>query len=388
MLVHTGQLFSNLLLTTNLPFLTIETLSTLEQWIGLHTSLYIGVLLVYYSIAMLWVLNVSPQWFCLNSNAISEGVSRSLLYRWIPLSLLVLWLWRDGTLHLWQPWTPAHAADWLLTIFTLSFFCCLYGTVQLHQRLEELPFVSTILGSPQVNTVPTPPPRGHSATKTIPLHHKNPKNTKSADPISELIQLSVNQMSDPLLWVKASGQLVHVNPAACLFLGYCETELKSLTIHDISADFPKSMWSFHWKTLQQCGALKIETRYQTKAQRLLPVEMTVNHVYHPDGEEYQCIIIRDLSNYKQIERSLRERQQELRSLVANIPGAIYRCAFDRDRTMSFLSHGIEPITQCPAEDFIYNRYQNFNRLIHPSDRQLVREQINLAVETQQPYTLE
>ena len=38
----------------------------------------------------------------------------------------------------------------------------------------------------------------------------------------------------------------------------------------------------------------------------------------------------------------------LDSLVANVPGAIYRCAFKSDWEMEFMSEGIEQITGYPA----------------------------------------
>ena len=38
----------------------------------------------------------------------------------------------------------------------------------------------------------------------------------------------------------------------------------------------------------------------------------------------------------------------LESLVANVPGAIYRCAFKSDWEMEFMSDGIEQITGYPA----------------------------------------
>ena len=47
-------------------------------------------------------------------------------------------------------------------------------------------------------------------------------------------------------------------------------------------------------------------------------------------------------------------QQWLESLVANVPGAIYRCAFKSDWEMEFMSDGIEQITGYPASQFIGN----------------------------------
>ncbi len=49
---------------------------------------------------------------------------------------------------------------------------------------------------------------------------------------------------------------------------------------------------------------------------------------------------------------LRANEALLHSLVANIPGAVYRCACDADWTMQWLSDEIEVISGYPASEFI------------------------------------
>src|SRR5690242_18040254 len=49
---------------------------------------------------------------------------------------------------------------------------------------------------------------------------------------------------------------------------------------------------------------------------------------------------------------LRANEALLRSLVANIPGALYRCACDEHWTMQWLSDEIEQISGYPASDFL------------------------------------
>jgi hypothetical protein len=60
----------------------------------------------------------------------------------------------------------------------------------------------------------------------------------------------------------------------------------------------------------------------------------------------------------------------LASLARNIPGAIYRCALDRDWTMHLIGEEIERITGHPAEDFVENRRRTFGSVIHAEDREI------------------
>src|SRR4051794_39353892 len=85
---------------------------------------------------------------------------------------------------------------------------------------------------------------------------------------------------------------------------------------------------------------------------------------------------------------LRANEALLRSLVANIPGAVYRCACDRDWTMEWLSDEIEQISGYPASEFIHSAVRTFASVIHPDDREQVERSVMDAVAAGRPYTLE
>jgi PAS domain S-box-containing protein len=82
------------------------------------------------------------------------------------------------------------------------------------------------------------------------------------------------------------------------------------------------------------------------------------------------------------------RDAELAALVANIPGAIYRCALDRNYTMAMISDEIERISGYPASDFILNRARSFVSVIHPDDRADVEREIADATSEDRPFALE
>jgi PAS domain S-box-containing protein len=78
----------------------------------------------------------------------------------------------------------------------------------------------------------------------------------------------------------------------------------------------------------------------------------------------------------------------LASLARNIPGAIYRCALDRDWTMQLIGEEVERITGYPAEDFVENRRRTFASLIHVEDRDRVEQTVWEAVRAGRPFELE
>ena len=85
---------------------------------------------------------------------------------------------------------------------------------------------------------------------------------------------------------------------------------------------------------------------------------------------------------------LRANESLLRSLVDNIPGALYRCACDLDWTMEWLSDEIEEITGYPAGDFIGNRVRTFASIEHPDDHDYVARSVMESVATGRPFALE
>jgi PAS domain S-box-containing protein len=78
----------------------------------------------------------------------------------------------------------------------------------------------------------------------------------------------------------------------------------------------------------------------------------------------------------------------LRSLMQNVPGAIYRCAMDGIWKMQRVSEEIESISGYPASDFVNASKRTLVSVTHPDDREAVDAQINAAIAAHQPYALE
>ncbi|HEX7189128.1 MAG TPA: PAS domain-containing protein [Actinomycetes bacterium] len=78
----------------------------------------------------------------------------------------------------------------------------------------------------------------------------------------------------------------------------------------------------------------------------------------------------------------------LRSLMQNVPGAIYRCAMDGFWKMQRVSEEIESISGYPASDFVDASRRTLVSVTHPDDRDAVDDQIKAAIAAHQPYALE
>ena len=96
----------------------------------------------------------------------------------------------------------------------------------------------------------------------------------------------------------------------------------------------------------------------------------------------------DVTAQKRAEHALRLSEELFKSLVANVPGAIYRCRFDRDWTMLFLSRGAQELFGYAAEDFLGNAVRSFASIIHPGDAAEVDRAIRDAVDRGEAWEVE
>ena len=78
----------------------------------------------------------------------------------------------------------------------------------------------------------------------------------------------------------------------------------------------------------------------------------------------------------------------VRSLLRNVPGAVYRCDVDEAFTMRLLGDEIERMTGYPASDFIANTTRTFESIIHPDDRATVHREVHEALDADACYALE
>ena len=84
-----------------------------------------------------------------------------------------------------------------------------------------------------------------------------------------------------------------------------------------------------------------------------------------------------LSERMRVESSLRQQQRQLTTLLGNLPGMAYRCANDAQWHMEFISAGCELLSGYAPRDFEQGRV-SWAELIHPADRQAVREEVARA----------
>jgi PAS domain S-box-containing protein len=193
------------------------------------------------------------------------------------------------------------------------------------------------------------------------------------------------------LWVKDAREFryVRVNRTFEELIGYREPEVLGRDDYEL---FPAQAATFRdedTRALAQ-GQVDIAAHPVTAADgsRLWLHTIKVG-IRDADGTPWYVLgYAEDVTESHVAGEALRESEERFRSLLANLPGAVYRCRNDGIWTMEFVSQGIEDIVGYASSEFEGNAEREFVNVIHPDDRQHVEDTISHAVERRQPFVVE
>jgi len=97
----------------------------------------------------------------------------------------------------------------------------------------------------------------------------------------------------------------------------------------------------------------------------------------------------DVSARKRVESQLERSEEKFRTLISNIPCAVYRCIPREQKwTTIHMTDYIEKITGYSAWDFVENRTLSYSEIVDPEDRDHVDRSIRTGIENKQPFIIE
>lgn len=165
----------------------------------------------------------------------------------------------------------------------------------------------------------------------------------------ELTQLATDNAADAIFWITVGGQLCYTNKQGCNFLGYSESELLELTIHDIDQELSVEVWQTYWQEVKNQNYLRFESNFRTKKGDILPVEVNVNYLEFK-GNEYQCAFVRNISHQNKINLHLREAKEQLQAVLNAVPGLV--SWVDADLRYIGVNQHLANAYNLPIESFI------------------------------------
>ncbi len=114
---------------------------------------------------------------------------------------------------------------------------------------------------------------------------------------NRLTQFGIDQAAFAVFWVVPDGRILLTNDAGCRLLGIAHTEIIGSTVFDLIPNVSADSWPAHWAELKEKKSLTYEGELRTKRGNILQIEVSANFIEF-EGEEYNCVYIRDVTETK------------------------------------------------------------------------------------------
>lgn len=144
-----------------------------------------------------------------------------------------------------------------------------------------------------------------------------------------LTQVTVDNLTDMVIWLDESGRYVFVNPAATKLLGYSAEEFARMRVWDVDPLFDEARWQRHWAEVVKRKSFTLETVNTSKSGRDIIIEVTVNFVAY-ETRQFVCAIVRDITERHRLDKELRDLNETIYrlSITDSLTGVANRRHFD------------------------------------------------------------
>ncbi|MBI5869159.1 MAG: PAS domain S-box protein [candidate division Zixibacteria bacterium] len=154
----------------------------------------------------------------------------------------------------------------------------------------------------------------------------------------QLTKFSVDHAGEAIHWVDENARLIYVNDAACAGLGYTREELLSKTLHDIDPVLRKDRWAEEWAGSTPGKTRVFESLHRRKDGTLYQIEVNITTL-QLDGLKINCAFIRDISDRRKAEETLRLSEERFRVCLKNSPIVMFNQ--DSELRYTWVYHPVE-----------------------------------------------
>ena len=197
-------------------------------------------------------------------------------------------------------------------------------------------------------------------------------NDKSFATRSEYIQMNINPMFERIIGWKSSE-----------LMDIVWTEITHPD--DLAADLEK----FDQFKAGLIDGYTLEKRFLKPDGSSVWTNMKISHFLGgPEMQPMHLCLLEDISVRKAAEESLTESERSKTVLLSHLPGMAYRCNYDPDWTMQFVSDGCVELTGYPPESLINNRDLSFDDIITPEYRDLLSNEWKRILPQRLPFKYE
>ncbi|MGB4438476.1 MAG: PAS domain S-box protein, partial [Sedimentibacter sp.] len=192
-------------------------------------------------------------------------------------------------------------------------------------------------------------------------------------------------------YITKNNILPNVNPMFEKIVGRTKKEFNSVSWTDITHpdDLSADLENFLKFKTGVVDSYSLEKRYIKPDGSDVWVNMTMVPLKINNNSDYNHLCtIEDISQRKYIEKVLYESERSKSVLLSNIPGMAYRCNYDKDWTIQFVSEGCYALTGYKSENLLYNKDLSFNDLIVAEYRDKLWNEWSYILSIKTPFRYE
>lgn len=221
------------------------------------------------------------------------------------------------------------------------------------------------------------------------------KKEKELQEKTESLRTTLNSIGDAVISTDLDGNVVRMNPIAEKLTGWDKNKALGKPTNEvfniINAKTRKSIDNPVDKVFKEgkIVGLANHTVLISKDGREYQIADSAAPIRDESGKIKGAVLVfRDVTGKYRKEKELRESQYKLKTLMSNLPGMAYKCKNVNCRTMEFISEGCLDLTGYSPEEIIKNKVCAYNDIIHPDDRQRVREKIKESIQRGKHFEVE
>ncbi|WP_273048666.1 MHYT domain-containing protein [Pseudoalteromonas sp.] len=197
---------------------------------------------------------------------------------------------------------------------------------------------------------------------------------------------------DGIVTIDHTGIILSFNNSATKIFGWCESEVRDRNIKilmddSIAANHDNYLSKAKNVDLGKVIGVNREISAKHKNGYLFPIRLGIGEVNQPGQNPLYVGFITDLTEQRELQRSLVEKEQQYRSLMDNMPGVVFRCKFDENWTMLFISPSVLELTGYQSKEFIEHCIE-FNDLVLKTDQPAILVAVNKAFTQKRQYSIE
>ena len=198
-------------------------------------------------------------------------------------------------------------------------------------------------------------------------------------------------VNDKNFELKSEFEHFSINPMFEQIIGRKSHELKGIQWTDIThpEDLKADLDNFKQFKSNNNSGYSMEKRFLRPEGSIVWTNMKVSQLLGiPDKHSMHLCLLEDISSRKATEESLKESERSKSVLLANLPGLAYRCNYDREWTMQYVSAGCFALTGYHPESLLYNNDISYNDLIAPDYRDTLWQEWKYVLAKRLPFRQE